>query len=636
MLALASVTATAASVSVADEPNPPVWPSTVRIFSPGDSDIQTTVDAAFTDNGGHDPDFHGQFSSSRYAFMFKPGTYTQDVPVGYYTTVHGLGSSPDDVIFSGAKGVYSEEGSYTPSSGALSNFWRGAENFKSQASYAWPTGTGMLWAVSQASPLRRIHVTNDLALYSYHGPYSNAGMASGGFAADMKVDGTVRPGSQQQFCTTTSTLGGWDGGLWNMFFYGVSGAPAEHCGWVPSTSTNTSAFMRGAPTITKRHHQKGNVVESKQEATKIDAPQVRVGGSQASIVKVDTAPLAVPKPYVRVASSDTTKFELVVPAKRTNAVGHDWDSTGATVVDFSNVYVASASSDTSTTINAKLAAGKHVVMSPGIYQLDAPLLLNTDGQVLLGLGLATLVAANGTPTVQVGNVKGVRVAGLLLQAGALPTTTLLQWGDGTSAGDADSPGAIHDVYARIGGPDTTAVQADKMLVIASGHVYGDNLWLWRADHGVGGLVKNGANPCETGIEVSGADVTFVGLAVEHTLGDLVYWSGERGTTYFYQSELPYDVNASYGTAGFAGYRVADTVTDHDAYATGVYHYFRDFAVTVTSGIVVPAALANRIRSALSVYLNGLGTITHVLNANGGSTAPADGSGATAYWCPTSQ
>jgi hypothetical protein len=131
MLALASVTATAASVSAADEPNPPVWPSTVRIFSPGDSDIQSTVDAAFTDNGGHDPDFHGQFSSSRYAFMFKPGTYTQDVPVGpslprdarqgqrysvtgtdafasrvsagYYTTVHGLGSSPDDVIFSGAK-----------------------------------------------------------------------------------------------------------------------------------------------------------------------------------------------------------------------------------------------------------------------------------------------------------------------------------------------------------------------------------------------------------------------------------------------------------------------------------------------------------------------------------------------------
>ena len=31
-----------------------------------------------------------------------------------------------------------------------------------------------------------------------------------------------------------------------------------------------------------------------------------------------------------------------------------------------------------------------------------------------------------------------------------------------------------------------------------------------------------------------------GLAVEHTLGDLTRWHGERGATYFYQSEMPYD------------------------------------------------------------------------------------------------
>ena len=43
--------------------------------------------------------------------MFKPGTYTVDVPVGYYTQVLGLGDSPDDVIFSGSKGVYCETGS---------------------------------------------------------------------------------------------------------------------------------------------------------------------------------------------------------------------------------------------------------------------------------------------------------------------------------------------------------------------------------------------------------------------------------------------------------------------------------------------------------------------------------------------
>ena len=41
-----------------------------------------------------------------------------------------------------------------------------------------------------------------------------------------------------------------------------------------------------------------------------------------------------------------------------------------------------------------------------------------------------------------------------------------------------------------------------------------------------------------------------GLAVEHTLKDLTVWRGERGRTFFYQSELPYGVNqAQFGDHG---------------------------------------------------------------------------------------
>ena len=53
-------------------------------------------------------------------------------------------------------------------------------------------------------------------------------------------------------------------------------------------------------------------------------------------------------------------------------------------------------------------------------------------------------------------------------------------------------------------------------------VVGDNLWLWRADHTVSGLVKDGDNPCETGLVVHGDDVTMYGLAVEHTLKDIYF------------------------------------------------------------------------------------------------------------------
>ena len=39
------------------------------------------------------------------------------------------------------------------------DFWRSAENFKAlSANYKWYVGVGMMWAVSQAAPLRRIEV----------------------------------------------------------------------------------------------------------------------------------------------------------------------------------------------------------------------------------------------------------------------------------------------------------------------------------------------------------------------------------------------------------------------------------------------------------------------------------------------
>lgn len=66
--------ALAAQVAAQQQPNPPKWPATVNVFSPGDTDIQAKVDAAFATNGGHTPPDHGQFSSARFALLFKPGT----------------------------------------------------------------------------------------------------------------------------------------------------------------------------------------------------------------------------------------------------------------------------------------------------------------------------------------------------------------------------------------------------------------------------------------------------------------------------------------------------------------------------------------------------------------------------------
>jgi hypothetical protein len=105
--------------------------------------------------------------------------------------VLGLGAAPDDVVFTAAKGVHCEEGSYEFTTGALDTFWRSAENFKSEATNTWWNGAaGMLWAVSQAAPLRRVHVANDLYLWQY--TYGDAaGYASGGFLGNAQLDGML-------------------------------------------------------------------------------------------------------------------------------------------------------------------------------------------------------------------------------------------------------------------------------------------------------------------------------------------------------------------------------------------------------------------------------------------------------------
>ena len=68
------------------------------------------------------------------------------------------------------------------------------------------------------------------------------------------------------------------------------------------------------------------------------------------------------------------------------------------------------------------------------------------------------------------------------------------------------------------------------------------------------------------------------------------------------------------------YRVAPTVKTHNAWGIGVYCFFRDHNVTVKSGIVCPPALEASFVHPLSVFLNGNGGITHIINDQGAGSA----------------
>src|SRR3989338_3212855 len=192
------------------EPNPPIWPSNVFICDPETpAETEKLVQSLYAKQGGSSPPFKGQWSNGRYAVLFKPGNHSVTVPVGYYTSVLGLGVTPAQTII---QNVLCENGDLTSSSGALDNFWRSAENFYTKPTLRWNghAETSMLWAVSQASPLRRVYVDGSLDLYQVN-PGCCAGYSSGGFMADSYVAGTVYSGTQQQWLTRNSFVNQWLG-----------------------------------------------------------------------------------------------------------------------------------------------------------------------------------------------------------------------------------------------------------------------------------------------------------------------------------------------------------------------------------------------------------------------------------------
>lgn len=103
---------------------------------------------------------HSEFGARRYAFLFSPGEYKVDIPIGFYTQVLGLGASPDAVHITGNVHVDAAG----RNNNATTTFWRAAEGFS-----VTPTVNPMRWAVSQGVAFRRMHVLGDMMLCQKYG-----------------------------------------------------------------------------------------------------------------------------------------------------------------------------------------------------------------------------------------------------------------------------------------------------------------------------------------------------------------------------------------------------------------------------------------------------------------------------------
>ncbi|MFI7244648.1 coagulation factor 5/8 type domain-containing protein [Streptomyces qinglanensis] len=525
----------------------------VIVFDPSTPGIQAKLDEIFRQQES------AQFGSGRYALLFKPGTYHGlNAQLGFYTSIAGLGLSPDDTTINGDVTV--DAGWFDGN--ATQNFWRSAENLALV-----PVSGTNRWAVAQAAPFRRMHVRGGLNLSP-----DGYGWASGGYIADSRIDGQVGPYSQQQWYTRDSAVGGWLNGVWNMVFSGVEGAPGQSFPDPPYTT-------------------------------------------------LDTTPISREKPFLYLDGAD---YRVFLPEKRTAARGVTWGSgtPRGTSLPLSQFYVARPG-DSAATLDQALGQGLHLLLTPGVYHLDQPLKVERAGTVVLGLGYATLVPDGGTTAVRVADVDGVRLAGFLVDAGPTNSETLVEIGpQGASADHSANPITVQDVFVRIGG--SGAGKATTSIVVNSRHTLVDHTWVWRADHGTG--VGWETNRADYGVVVNGDDVLATGLFVEHFNKYDVQWNGERGRTIFFQNEKAYDApdqaaiqNGS--IKGYAAYKVADSVTSHEAWGLGSYCYYNvDPTIVQHHGFAAPHTSGVTFHDVLVVSLGGNGQYERVINDTGSPTS----------------
>jgi hypothetical protein len=560
----------------------------VKIFDPSmsTSAIKATVDAIAAEQVSN------QFGTQRYALLFRPGTYgTPDAPLnfqlGYYTEVAGLGSSPSDVVVNGTIDVYNQcfgPGDCT----ALVNFWRSLSNLTINVAGKGGCQSGEFWATSQAAPMRRVHVNGFMTLMDY---CSAPSFASGGFIADSQLSGTVVNGSQQQYLVRNSSVGAWTNGVWNQVFAGVEGAPPQSFPDPPYTT-------------------------------------------------LDKNPVSREKPFLYVDANK--RFKVFVADARFNSSGTSWADgrTRGRSIPIEDFFVAKPT-DSVKSINNALSHGKNLLFTPGVYDIDTTIKVKRASTIVLGLGLATLTARNGVVPMTVADVKGVEISGLIFDAGPKTSPALLQFGDvhgrddrgehGNDRGehdhngsrDATEPGALHDVFFRIGGPHVG--KALTSLVVGRDNTILDHIWAWRADHGTG--VGWTVNTADTGVVVTGDDVVATGLFAEHYQKYNVFWAGENGRTIMFQNEMPYDPpnQAAWqhdGVLGWAAYKVADWVKTHEGWGLGSYCFFNvDPTIHANRAFEVPLKPGVRLHDILSLSITNHGTIDHVVNDVGAATGP---------------
>ncbi|MEU0060801.1 coagulation factor 5/8 type domain-containing protein [Streptomyces sp. NPDC006334] len=524
----------------------------VLVFDPSTPNVQARLDEVFRQQES------AQFGTGRFALLFKPGTYHGlNAQIGFYTSIAGLGLSPDDTTINGDVTV--DAGWFNGN--ATQNFWRSAENLALV-----PANGTNRWAVSQAAPFRRMHVRGDLNLAP-----SDYGWASGGYIADSRIDGRVGPYSQQQWYTRDSAIGGWGNAVWNMVFSGVEGAPAQSFPQPPYTTLDTTPVSREKPFL----YLQGDDYRVFLPEKRTDARGVTWGSGTPRGTSLPLTRFYVARPGVSAATLNQALTQ------------------GLHLLLTPGIYHLDRPIDVNRPNTVVLGLGyATLVPDNGVTAMKVA---DVDGVRLAGFMIDA--GPVNSPT--------------LLEVGPL----------GAFRDHCANPTTVQDVFIRIGGAGpgkaTTSMVinnrhtiVDHTWVWRADHGEGVGWETNRADHGV---VVNGHDVLATGLFVehfNKYDVQWYGER-----GRTIFFQNEKAY------DAPNQAAVQNGSVkGYAAYKVGDAVTSHEGWGLGSYCFYNvDPTIVQHHGFAAPVRPGVRFHGLLVVSLGGNGQYEHVINDSGSPT-----------------
>nr|WP_033273667.1 hypothetical protein [Actinospica acidiphila] len=528
----------------------------VIVFDPSTPGIQATLDEVFARQE------EDQFGPGRYQFFFKPGTYQGlNAQLGFYTSVSGLGLSPDDTTIHGDVTV--DAGWFDGN--ATQNFWRSAENLALV-----PANGTNRWAVAQAAPFRRMHILGDLNLAS-----STYGWASGGYIADSRIDGTVGPYSQQQWYTRESSVGGWTNAVWNMVFSGVEGAPAQSFPDPPYTTLDTTPISREKPFL----YLDGGKYRVFLPALRRNARGVTWGNGTPRGTSLPLDRFYVAKPGDSAATMNRA-LEQGLHLLLTPGIYHVDEPVR---VNRPNTVVLGLGYAT-------------LVPDNGVTALKVA---DVDGVRLAGF------------LIDAGTVNSP----VLLEVGPR----------GASRNHSANPITVQDVFVRIGGAGpgraTTSMVVNARHTIVD-HTW---VWRADHGEGVGwetnrcdyGVVVNGHDVLATGLFVEHFNKYDVQWNGER--GRTIFFQNEKAY------DAPNQAAIQNGSLkGYAAYKVGDHVTTHEGWGMGSYCYYNvDPSIVQYHGFAAPVRPGVRFHHIMVISLSGNGQYECVINDTGAPTSGSD-------------